>query len=136
MRYFFSRIGAAVACCRGTVNRILYFALHRLRSVLHCRGAGPGTRSRDVGIDFRHIRTNLCPSVPNLHSPPFRFDPPVCRSLNCRLCGVLNTAVPGFIPLALLCGVPELSLQLFRSNNEAALKQFLRRGLNLFLCTV
>lgn len=86
-------------------------------------------------MDFRHIRADLCPSVPNLHPPPFRFDPPVCRSLNCRLCGVLNTAVPGFIPLALLCGVPELPPQFFRSNNKSAPEELLRYGLYFFFRT-
>ena len=50
-----------------------------------------------------------------------------------RILGAFNLT---FLPLTALGGVPELASQLVRAGEKAAPKDFLRRGLNLFLGAV
>lgn len=49
-------------------------------------------------------------------------------------CGIFNAIAAKFVPLIVLGGVPELTVQLFCSIKQAAPKKLLRRGLNFFLC--
>ena len=53
-----------------------------------------------------------------------------------RPCATLGTVSLSLLPLTALGGVPELALQLFRSCEKAAPKQFLRRGLAFFFGAV
>ena len=58
--------------------------------------------------------------------------------VDCLLCGrpgaSLDTVSLSILPLSALGGVPKLALQLFRSCEQAAPEELLRRGLNLFFC--
>lgn len=57
---------------------------------------------------------------------------PVERPLCGRPGNSLGTVSLGILPLPALGGVPELTLQLFGSCEEAAPEEFFRRGLNFF----
>ena len=48
----------------------------------------------------------------------------------------MDTIQLSFLPLPTLGGIPELALQFFRAGEEAAPKEFLRRGLDFFFCAV
>ena len=60
--------------------------------------------------------------------------------VDCLLCGrpcaTLGTVSLSLLPLSALGGIPELALQLFRTGEQAAPKEFLRRGLDLFFRAV
>ena len=81
------------------------------------------------GLPAAFVCLSLAPPL-----APHQLSYPVNGFLGSRSNGTLRTVSLGFLLPPALGSVPELSLQLLRSSEKAALKEFLRRGLDFFFC--
>lgn len=116
---------------RGNLrNSLLYFEAHWLpmATILLCGCRRLRRRRRSYG----YIR-----AAPQRPAPCFfflmrQFPQPLRSQTGARPGSSRGTVSLGFLPPSVLGSVPELALQLFRSSEQSAPEEFLRRGLNLF----
>ena len=91
-------------------------------------------RSRVIRRGAAHISVGFQSLRLGFFLAPRQLFQLVDRLLCGRPGGSLDTVDLGVLPLSALGGVPELTLQLLRSGEKAALKEFLRHGLDFFFC--
>jgi hypothetical protein len=87
-----------------------------------------------MGLRHVRIRAGLSWSTAVPFLTPPQLSQPAHRPLDARLGGILGVVGLGVLPPPAIDGIPELALQLFCPDEQAAPEELLRRGLDLFFC--